>query len=80
MTMEFIIGFALLLVAALAGVVAIIRLIQEEKRADALENIIFNQERIITDLELNIDSMEIENRRLKSKISMLKLELEDKKK
>ena len=80
MTIEFIIGFVLLLVAALAGVFAVIRLIQEEKRADALENIIFNQERIITDLELTIDCMETEMRRLKSKISMLKLELEDKKK
>ena len=80
MTMEFIIGFALLLVAALAGVFAVIRLIKEEKRADSLENIIFNQERIITDLELTIDCMETEMRRLKSKISMLKLELEEKKK
>ena len=80
MTIEFIIGFALLLVAALAGVFAVIRLIKEEKRADALENIIFNQERIITDLELTIDCMETEMRRLKSKISMLKLELEEKKK
>ena len=80
MTMEIIIGFVLLLLAAIAGVLAYIELLKADKRAEYLENTIFAQEETICHQWMQIADLDAENAKLKSKISLLKLELEDKKK
>ena len=79
MTLELMLGFILLLICSIAGVFALVALLKAEKTIDSLENIIFDQEYVITEHELTIDEMAIEIRHLKTKISLLELELEEKK-
>ena len=79
MTFELMIGFILLLICSIAGIGAFVALLKAEKTIDSLENIIFDQEYVITEHELTIDEMAIEIRHLKTKISLLELELEEKK-
>ena len=80
MTFEILIGICLLTLAAIAGAFAFIELAKAEKRAELLENTIFAQEETICHQWMQIADLDAENAKLKSKISLLKLELEDKKK
>lgn len=80
MTFEIIIAISILTVAALAGAFAFFELAKAEKRAELLENTIFAQEETICHQWMQIADLDAENAKLKSKVSLLKLELEDKKK
>ena len=80
MTFEILIGICLLALAAIAGVFAFFELSKAERRAEYLENTIFAQEETICHQWMQIADLDAENAKLKSKISLLKLELEDKKK
>ena len=80
MTFEILIGFILMALAALAGAFAFFELSKAEKRAELLENTIFAQEETIRHQWMRIADLGDENAKLKSKVSLLKLELEEKKK
>lgn len=79
MTFELMIAFFILIGLTILGLFAFFALLKSDKTIDSLENIIFDQEYVITEHELTIDEMAIEIRHLKTKISLLELELEDKK-
>ena len=55
-----------------------VKLCQELRRADYLENEFDRQERILSDQEMEIERLEIDNARLKTLVSILKMELEEK--
>lgn len=78
MTFEILIGFVLMTIAAIAGVFAYIALQKAEKRFEHLQDTICAQEETIYHQRMVIADLGSENAKLKSKVSILQLEIADK--